>query len=65
MVSHWHESLSILVCLHHIAAMAGLRLSKQATNVIRATALLEEMEENAISETIRSAFDSQIRRCQH
>jgi hypothetical protein len=46
-------------CLHQISVLAGL--PKQALNAIRATAfLLEEVEEEAINETVRSSFDSQI-----
>ena len=52
-----HEALSI--CLHQVSALPGLQ--KQAINAIRAVAfLLEELEESAINETIRDAFDSQI-----
>jgi hypothetical protein len=51
---------SLAVCLHQISAMGTL--SKQVVNAIRSAAfLLEEVEEEAINETIRSAFDSQIR----
>ena len=47
------------ICLHQIAAMPGI--PKQALNAIRSTALLlEEVEEEAINETVRRAFDSQI-----
>lgn len=50
---------TIAICLHQISAMAGL--SKPAINAIRAAAfLLEELEENAINETIRIAFDNHI-----
>ena len=50
---------SIAYCLHQISVMAGI--PKQAVNAIRASAfLLEEIEELAINETIRVAFDSQI-----
>ena len=50
---------SIAYCLHQISVMAGL--PKQAVNAVRASAfLLEEIEELAINETIRTAFDSQI-----
>ena len=46
-------------CLYQIAAMAGV--PKQSVNAIRATAfLLEELEEHAISQMVRDAFDSQI-----
>jgi hypothetical protein len=52
-----HEALSI--CLHQISALAGV--PKQVVNAIRATAfLLEELEENTINETVKSAFDSQV-----
>ena len=52
-----HEALSI--CLHQISTLAGL--PKQAINTIRSAAfLLEELEENAINETVKDAFDSQI-----
>jgi hypothetical protein len=50
---------SLSMCLHQVAAMAGL--SKQAINAVRATALLlEEIEENSVNETVKNAFDSQI-----
>ena len=50
---------SLAYCLHQISAMSGV--PKQAINAIRASAfLLEELEETAINETIRIAFDSQI-----
>lgn len=50
---------AIAVCLHQISALAGL--PKQALNAIRATAfMLEELEEEATNEIVRSAFDSQI-----
>jgi hypothetical protein len=50
---------SVSICLHQISALAGL--PKQAINAIRAAAfLLEELEENSVNETVRSAFDSQI-----
>jgi formate dehydrogenase maturation protein FdhE len=50
---------AISICLHQISALAGL--SKQVINAIRAAAfLLEEIEEQAINETVRDAFDSQI-----
>ena len=50
---------ALAICLHQIAAMAGL--PKQAINAIRSAAfLLEELEEIAVNETIRMAFDSQI-----
>jgi hypothetical protein len=46
-------------CLHQISAMAGV--PKQSVNAIRAAAfLLEEIEELAINETIRSAFDNHV-----
>ena len=50
---------SLAYCLHQISAMSGV--PKQAINAIWASAfLLEELEETAINETIRIAFDSQI-----
>ena len=50
---------AISYCLHQISGMAGV--PKQTVNAIRATAfLLEEMEEMAINETVRSALDSQL-----
>ena len=50
---------SIAYCLHQISVMAGL--PKQAVNAVRASAfLLEEIEDLAINETIRIAFDSQV-----
>ena len=50
---------SLAYCLHQISAMAGV--PKQTVNAIRASAfLLEELEDTAINETIRTAFDSQI-----
>ena len=52
-----HGALS--ACLHQISAMAGI--PKQAINAIRSTAfLLDEMEEDAVNETIREALDSQV-----
>jgi hypothetical protein len=50
---------ALSICLHQVAAMNGL--PKQALNAIRATALLlEEREEEAINETVKEAFDSQM-----
>ena len=50
---------AISYCLHQISGMAGV--PKQVVNAIRATAfLLEEIEEMAVNETVRSAFDSQL-----
>lgn len=50
---------ALAYCLHQISAMSGV--PKQAINAIRAAAfLLEDLEEVAINETIRIAFDSQI-----
>ena len=50
---------ALAYCLHQVSAMQGV--PKQTVNAIRATAfLLEEIEEQAINETIRSAFESQI-----
>ena len=47
-----HGALS--VCLHQIAAIQGV--PKQAVNAIRSTALLlEEMEDDAINETVRDS----------
>ena len=52
-----HGALS--VCLHQIAAIQGV--PKQAVNAIRSAALLlEEMEDDAVNETVRAAFASQI-----
>ena len=49
----------ISICLHQISLLPGL--SKQATNAVRASALLlEELGENCVNETVKSAFDSQI-----
>ena len=49
----------LAICLHQITAMAGL--PKKAINAIQSAAfLLEDLEETAINETIRLAFDSQI-----
>ena len=53
------SNAALAICLHQIAAMAGL--PKKAINAVRSTAfLLEDLEETAINETIRLAFDSQI-----
>jgi citrate lyase gamma subunit len=53
------SNAAISTCLHQISALAGV--SKQAINAIRAAAfLLEELEEIAINETVRDAFDCQI-----
>jgi hypothetical protein len=53
------SNAAISTCLHQISALAGV--PKQAINAIRAAAfLLEEIEELAINETVRDAFDSQI-----
>ena len=50
---------AISYCLHQISGMA--RVPKQVVNAVRATAfLLEEIEEMAVNETVRSAFDSQL-----
>ena len=50
---------ALSICLHQIATISGI--PKMALNAIRSTALLlEEVEEEAINETVRSAFDSQI-----
>ena len=50
---------TLAYCLHQISAMPNV--PKQTVNAIRATAfMLEEIEEMAINETIRIAFDSQI-----
>ena len=50
---------ALAICLHQIVAMVGL--PKQAINTIWSTTfLLEELEEIAINETIRMAFNSQI-----
>jgi hypothetical protein len=50
---------ALSICLHQIAAMKGI--PKQALNAVRATAfLLERVEEEAINEKVRSAFESQI-----
>ena len=50
---------AISMCLHQIAALAGL--SKKVVNAMRSTALLlEEVEEEAINETVKNTFDSQI-----
>ena len=52
-----HEALAI--CLHQIAAIAGV--PKQALNAIRSAAfMLEEMEEDAINLVVKEAFDSQM-----
>jgi hypothetical protein len=53
------NNATMAICLHQISALAGV--PKQAVNAIRAAAfLLEEIEELAINETVRDAFDSQI-----
>jgi hypothetical protein len=53
------NNATMAVCLHQISALSGV--PKQAVNAIRAAAfLLEEIEELAINETVRDAFDSQI-----
>jgi hypothetical protein len=50
---------ALSICLHQIATMKGI--PKQALNAVRAMAfLLERLEEEAINEKVRSAFDSQI-----
>jgi hypothetical protein len=53
------SNASIAYCLHQISEMSGV--PKQTVNAIRAAAfMLEDIEELAINETVRSAFDSQI-----
>ena len=53
------SNAALSVCLHQISLLAGA--PKQVVNAIRATAfLLEELEEIAINETIRVAFDNHI-----
>ena len=50
---------NLSICLHQISAMPGI--PRRVVNAIRAAAfLLEQTEELAINETVRSAFSSQI-----
>lgn len=53
------SNAALAYCLHQISTLAGI--PKHAVNAIRSAAfLLEDLQEIAINETIRSAFDSQI-----